>query len=174
MTSIKRIEASAATQAATGITHYVLDASSGWKAFGRNDAEIVTQVVSKEERGESVLRVDMHGKFVEITYSVEVDNNSVVIDAVVNGTPSKVAFSKDGGLIGEGFSKTVDPAINEMFRLIGSDLMALRDAPRRDAARRLVESAYCGGLSDAIEGARRAHEWFAAWALGGRWDAHCA
>jgi hypothetical protein len=173
MTSIKRVEASAATQAATGITHYVFDAPSGWKAFGPNDAEILTQVASKEERGKSVLRVDTHGKRVKITYSIEGDNNSVVIDAVVNGTPSKVAFSKDGGLIGEGFSKTVDPAINEMFRLIGSDLMALRDAPSRDVTSRRVESPYCEGLSVAIEAARSAHEWFAEMVLSTRWVWDC-
>jgi hypothetical protein len=146
---------------------------SGWKAFGPNDAEILTQVVSKEERGKSVLRVDMHGKRVEITYSIEGDNNSVVIDSVVNGTPSKVAFSNDGGLIGEGFSKTVGPAINGMFRSIGSDLMALRDAPRHATRRFGVVSAYCGGLSDAIEAARGAHEWVAEVVLSMRWVAEC-
>jgi hypothetical protein len=173
VTSIKRVEASAATQAATGITNYVFDAASGWKAFGPNDTEILTQVVSKEERGKSVLRVDMHGKRVEITYSIEVDNNSVVIAAVVNGTPSTVAFPKDGGLIGEGFSKTADPAINEMFRSIDSDLMARRGAPSRDATRRFTESAYCGGLTDAIDAAERAHEWLAMYMLSGEHDKHC-
>jgi hypothetical protein len=174
MTSIRRVEASAATQAATGITHFVFDASSGWKAFGHNDAEILTGVVSKEKSGKSVLRLDIHGKHVEITYSIKVDNNSVVIDAVVNGTPSKVAFSKEGGLIGEGFNKTVDPAINEIFRSMHSDLMALRDAPSREGTLRLVvDSNWCGGLSDAIAGARAAKEWLSVYFLTNSYDCWC-
>jgi hypothetical protein len=158
MTSIERVEASAATQAATGITHYLVDATCGWKAFGANDAEIATHVVSKEARGKGVLRVDAHDRHLEITYSIEGDSNNIVIDAVVNGIPSKLAFSKDGGLIGEGFKKSVDPAMNEMFRSIGSDLMALRDARSRGATPRDRSRAYCGGLLDATVGAKRAGE----------------
>jgi hypothetical protein len=173
MTNIERIEASAATQAATGITHYVVDATNGWKAFGANDAEIATHVVAKEARGKGVLRVDTHDRRVEITYSIEGDGNNIVIVAVVNGIPSKVAFSKDGGLIGEGLKKTVDPAIHEMFRSIVSDLMALRGA-RRGATKLASEREYyCGGLLDAIEGARRAGEWLAQSLLSREWANNC-
>jgi hypothetical protein len=171
LTSIERVEASAATQAATGITHYVFDATFGWKAFGANDAVIATHVVSKEARGKGVLRVDTDDRRVEITYSIEGDINNIVIDAVVNGIPSKVAFSKDGGLIGEGLKKTVDPAINEMFRSIGSDLMALRDARR--GATPLASKSYCGGLLDAIHAARRAGENLAAELLTWEWVFRC-
>lgn len=171
MTSIERIEASAATQAATGITHYVFDAACCWKALGANDAEIATHVVSKEARGESVLRVDTHDRRVEITYSIEGDNN-IVIDAVVNGVPSKVAFSKDGELVNEGLKKTVDPAIHEMFRSIGSDLMALRGAPRQGATK-FASTSYCGRLLDALDGAWRAGEWLSVAILDRRYHLDC-
>jgi hypothetical protein len=175
MTSIERVEASAATQAATGITQYVFDATCGWKAFGANDAEIATHVVSKEARGKGVLRVDSHDRHLEITYSIEGDSNNIVIDAVVNGIPSKLAFSEDGGLIGEGFKKSVDPAMNEMFRSIGSDLMAFRDARSRGATPRdrKASRAYCGGLSDAIQGAFRAGEFLAFSLLCAEYDFRC-
>ncbi len=177
MTSIETVEASADTQAATGITHYVFDAIGGWKAFGANDAEIATLVVPKEAPGEGVLRVDTHGQRAEITYSIEHDNNKFIIDAVVNGIPSKVTFSKDGGLIGEGFSKTVDPAINEIFRSINRDLMAHRGARSQDAPRAPREkrraSAYCGGLGDAADSAEAAGEWFAAGMLNYLWTLQC-
>jgi len=172
MTSIERVEASAATQAATGITHYVFDATGCWKAFGANDAEIATQVVSKEVRGKGVLRVDTHDRRVEITYSIERDNNNIVIDVVVNGIPSKAAFSKDGGLGGEGLKKAVDPAINEMFGFIGSDFMALRDTRRRGVTR-LADEHYCGGLLDAITGAFRAGELLAFSLLCAEYDFRC-
>jgi hypothetical protein len=172
MTGNERVEASAATRAATGITHYVIDATNGWKAFGANDAEIATQVVSKEARGKGVLRAGTHDKRVEITYSIESDGTNVVIDAVVNGTPSKVAFSKDGGLVGEGLKKTVDPAINDMFGSIGGDLMALRGAPR--ITERVYDQYRCGGILDAARGANRAGELLAEQILLGEWWIHCA
>jgi hypothetical protein len=154
MTSIERVEASAATQAATGITHYVFDATS-WKALGANDTEVATHVVSKEART-GVLRVDTHDKRVEITYSIGGDNN-IVIDAVVNGVPSKVVFSKEGELVGEGLKKTVDPAIYEMFRSIGNDLMERSDARRRGATRE-ASGARCWALLHTVGAAKRAGE----------------
>lgn len=167
MTSIERVEASAATQAATGITHYVFDSNS-WKALGANDTEIVTHSVSKDPRGKGVLRVDSHDRRVEITYSIEVDDN-IVIDAVVNGVPSKVTFSKNGELVGEGLKKTVDPTINELFRSINGDLKAPRAAGSTGGgtgvATAAVLSAYCGGLIDAYWGARSAGESLACFLL---------
>jgi hypothetical protein len=171
MTNNERVEASAATQAATGITHYVFDAN-GWKAFGANDEEIATHVGSKEARGKGVLRAGTHDKRVEITYSIERDNDNTVIDAVVNGTQSKVVFSKDGGLAGEGLKKIVDPAIDEMFGSIGSDLMAHREPPR--TTDRVYDQYRCGGILDAAAGAHRAGELVAEQILLGEWWIHCA
>jgi hypothetical protein len=172
MTKIERIEASAATQAATGITHYMVDATNGWKALGANDAEIATHVVSKEERGKGVLRVDTHDRHVEITYSIESDDNNTVIDAVVNGNPSKLTFSKEGGLVGEGLKKAVDPAIHEMFRSICSDLMAHRGAPR--ITDRVYDDYRCRALITAAVAAHFAGELIAEQILIGEWWIHCA
>jgi hypothetical protein len=62
----------------------------------------------------------------------------------VNGTQSKVVFSKDGGLGGDGLKKTVDPAIDEMFGSIGIDLMAHRGPPR--ITDRVYDQYRCGGF----------------------------
>jgi hypothetical protein len=172
MTNNERVAASAATQAATGITHYVFDAN-GWKAFGANDAEIATHVGSEEARGKGVLRAGTHDKRVEITYSIERDNDNTVIDAVVNGTQSKVVFSKDGGLAGEGLKKTMDPAIDEMFGSIGSDLKALRKPPR--IIDRVVYEKYrCGAILAAAVAAHGAGELLAEQVLIAEWWFHCA
>jgi hypothetical protein len=175
MISIERVAASAATRAATGITHYMFDASGGWKAFGANDTEIVTHTASKEPRGKGVLRVDTHDRRVEITYSIEVDNN-IVIDAVVNGVPSKVTFSKDGELVGEGLKKTLDPTINETFRSISGDLKAQRAVRSTGAGTGVATaaiSAYCGGLLDAYEGAWRAGEFLSCALINRRFIIDC-
>lgn len=166
MTSIERIEASAATHAATGITHYVFDSAAGWKAFGGNDAEIVSQVVSKEARNKGVLRVHSHDKHVEITYSIERHENHFVIDTVVNDTPSKVTFSQDGELISKGLKETVDPVFNEIFRSIDSDWKEMVTNRRQSIKTPIAEADgsdvnYCLGLYDAIQGARKAYEFWA-------------
>jgi hypothetical protein len=156
MTSINRIDASPATQAAAGITHYVID-DSGWKVFGANDTEIATYVASKGRNGKSLLRVDAHKQRVEIDYSIRRDEEHIIIDAAVNGTTCVVTFAKGGHLSGDGLKKAVDPALTEILHLIGSDLKALSDTPRRVHAE-LADSSYCGGLLDAIGAAGKAGE----------------
>jgi hypothetical protein len=171
MTSIERLDASGPTRAATGITHYVFDAT-GWKAFGANDEEIVTSVVSTEERGKGLILFNIHDRHIEITYSIENDGKTVTVSAVVDGLPSNVAFSKDGGMTGAGFGKTADPAIHEIFHLIGDDLKAGGRKPNR-TSRRYVSDAWCGAMDAAANGAARAGEVLATMILADTMDFWC-
>jgi hypothetical protein len=168
MTSIVRIEASATTRAAIGITHYEIDATSGWKAFGAKDEEIASLVVSNEaDKGE--LKLHAHGKRVKIDYSIQRANNEVSIDAVINDVSSKISFAKGGRLISDGFKKIMEPAIREMFHAMTSDLSSLKGALKAKRSHKPsagipipLDDAYCGGLEDAAKAALKAGEWLAA------------
>lgn len=171
MTSIERLDASGPTQAATSITHYVFDAT-GWKAFGANDEEIVTLVGPAEKRGKGQIRVNKHDRHIEITYSIENDGKTVEISALVDGVPSNVAFSKDGGMTGAGLGITADPAFHEMFQLIGDDLKAGGRKPNR-TDRRYVSDAWCDAMDGAASAAARAGEMLASIILDQTMETFC-
>lgn len=55
--------------------------------------EVATHFFSKDANHRSVVRLNTHDSHVEIAYSIERHDHTIVIDAVVNGTLSKVPFS---------------------------------------------------------------------------------
>jgi hypothetical protein len=155
------VAASPATLGATGIVYYALDASGNWKAFGA-DGAVIASFDASSEAGKSVVRIDAHGRQVEIVYSIQTAGG-VGIDGTVDGAPFSMSFPKNGGPIG-GAPKNVDPALDAIFEGASRDLSANdRSAGPNTGFYRVAKmSAYCGGVWDAVSLATDAGDWFAA------------
>jgi hypothetical protein len=167
-----RIEASADTRAATGITHYVFQTNGGWKAFEVNGTEIAEYKPSSEALQNSLLRVGWPGQEIEILYSIR-KPDGLTIDGTLNGSRFAVTFAQDGTLLGDPPKLNIDPTFHKLFRGIGRDLKANKGTGNT-GARPLMSSAACGGLYDAIQGAMRAHEWLSIMLLVNEYGTLCA
>lgn len=161
-------EASASTRAATGIAYYAFKATGNGKALAADGAAIATFDVASES-AKSVLRIDAHGRQVEIVYAIETAAN-IGVDGTVDGTPFHLTFAKDGTPTGG--APAIDPALNAVLRGMSNDLMA-KGRGRTTHPAPLMPSSYCGGLWDAIEGAQRAGEWLSVALLVSHWRLVC-
>ena len=167
------VEASAATQAATGIAYYAFDPSRNAKAFAADGSVIATFDVSSEA-GKSVLRVGAYGRQVEVVYSINAAG-SVGVDGTANGTPFSVSMAKDGSVTGNA-PKNIDPAFDAIFQGFSRDMIARNQPSNNTRIHPLlmpIHSAYCDGLSDAMGAAWNAGEYFAATMLSAEWNLNC-